>query len=303
MRHCSTHQPTCTRPAATRPPPQAFTWLAPLLHCCLATSQITTIGATSCLQPYSWVRCSGWGLRGRRGGPSGGAACSARLSARLDLTPRADPPPPTHPSLSPTGRRGPLHPHRFRSRVLAAVPAAPADWHLAGRWEEGGQRGGVRLPPVVGAPGRARLPRTLDRAAGAACVHAGTLPLIFSLLGDLFDSSRRAGVSSVVQLSTGVGLAVGQGIAGLVGERSRRLGCLPGAGRAQRAAQPTPSPRCCPPSPHHPALAPACVCRAFARVCRSCLGLALALCTGGGAHCGGSVPDDGHHARASPRRH
>ena len=43
------------------------------------------------------------------------------------------------------------------------------------------------------------------------------LPVVFSLLGDLYDPSRRAGVSSIVQLSTGIGLAAGQGIAGFVG--------------------------------------------------------------------------------------
>jgi MFS family permease len=46
---------------------------------------------------------------------------------------------------------------------------------------------------------------------------AGALPVVFSLLGDLYDPSRRAGVSSIVQLSTGIGLAAGQGIAGFVG--------------------------------------------------------------------------------------
>ncbi|KAL4426059.1 hypothetical protein ABPG77_007855 [Micractinium sp. CCAP 211/92] len=45
----------------------------------------------------------------------------------------------------------------------------------------------------------------------------GALPIVFSLLGDLYDTSSRAGVSSIVQLSTGIGLAVGQGIAGFVG--------------------------------------------------------------------------------------
>ncbi|PRW58958.1 MFS family transporter: sugar [Chlorella sorokiniana] len=45
----------------------------------------------------------------------------------------------------------------------------------------------------------------------------GALPVVFSLLGDLYDTSRRAGVSSMVQLATGIGLAAGQGIAGFVG--------------------------------------------------------------------------------------
>lgn len=45
----------------------------------------------------------------------------------------------------------------------------------------------------------------------------GTLPLVFSLLGDLYDERERAGISALVQVATGVGLAVGQGIAGFVG--------------------------------------------------------------------------------------
>jgi MFS family permease len=46
----------------------------------------------------------------------------------------------------------------------------------------------------------------------------GTFPLIFSLLSDLFEPSKRTAISAVVQLSTGIGLAVGQGVAGYVGE-------------------------------------------------------------------------------------
>lgn len=48
---------------------------------------------------------------------------------------------------------------------------------------------------------------------------AGTFPLVFSLLGDLFEPRQRAAIAAVVQLATGVGLAVGQGIAGFVGAR------------------------------------------------------------------------------------
>ena len=67
---------------------------------------------------------------------------------------------------------------------------------------------------------------------GALAAHL-TYPLyalpprrvVFSLLGDLFPPSRRAGVSSIVQLSTGVGLALGQGIAGFVG--AHRAHCWP----------------------------------------------------------------------------
>lgn len=46
---------------------------------------------------------------------------------------------------------------------------------------------------------------------------AGTFPLVFSLLGDLFEPRQRAAIAAVVQLATGVGLAVGQGIAGFLG--------------------------------------------------------------------------------------
>lgn len=53
--------------------------------------------------------------------------------------------------------------------------------------------------------------------AHSRATHAGALPVVFSLLGDLYDPSARAGVSSIVQLSTGVGLAFGQGVAGFVG--------------------------------------------------------------------------------------
>jgi predicted MFS family arabinose efflux permease len=45
----------------------------------------------------------------------------------------------------------------------------------------------------------------------------GTLPLVFSLLGDMFDEKKRASVAALVQVATGVGLAVGQGTAGFVG--------------------------------------------------------------------------------------
>jgi predicted MFS family arabinose efflux permease len=45
----------------------------------------------------------------------------------------------------------------------------------------------------------------------------GTFPLVFSLLGDLYEPQHRAGISAVVQVATGVGLALGQGISGFVG--------------------------------------------------------------------------------------
>lgn len=45
----------------------------------------------------------------------------------------------------------------------------------------------------------------------------GTFPLVFSLLGDLYEPRQRAGISAVVQVATGAGLALGQGIAGFLG--------------------------------------------------------------------------------------
>jgi hypothetical protein len=79
---------------------------------------------------------------------------------------------------------------------------------------------------------------------------------VFSLLGDLYDPSRRAGVSSIVQLSTGIGLAMGQGIAGFVGAHMTH--CLP----------------CCANVP----VQGQCSCHACAISCRSCPGLAMAFC-------------------------
>lgn len=46
---------------------------------------------------------------------------------------------------------------------------------------------------------------------------AGAFPLVFSLLSDIYGPKQRAIVSSVVQISTGVGLAAGQGVSGLIG--------------------------------------------------------------------------------------
>lgn len=45
----------------------------------------------------------------------------------------------------------------------------------------------------------------------------GTLPLIFSLVGDLFWAENRAQVAAGIQLATGVGFGVGQGIAAITG--------------------------------------------------------------------------------------
>ena len=50
----------------------------------------------------------------------------------------------------------------------------------------------------------------------------GILPLILSLLGDLFPADQRSAVAALVQLSTGFGMAVGQMIAGFVGEAPER---------------------------------------------------------------------------------
>lgn len=46
----------------------------------------------------------------------------------------------------------------------------------------------------------------------------GTLPLVYSLVGDLFDVHKRATVAAGIQVATGVGLAAGQAISGFVGE-------------------------------------------------------------------------------------
>ena len=45
----------------------------------------------------------------------------------------------------------------------------------------------------------------------------GTLPLIYSLVGDLFDVKKRAPVAAAIQVATGIGLAAGQAISGFVG--------------------------------------------------------------------------------------
>lgn len=46
----------------------------------------------------------------------------------------------------------------------------------------------------------------------------GILPLTLSLLGDLYPANQRAYVAALVQVSTGFGMAVGQMIAGFVGD-------------------------------------------------------------------------------------
>jgi len=47
----------------------------------------------------------------------------------------------------------------------------------------------------------------------------GASPLIYSVLGDLFESSQRPLVSAMVGMGTGVGIGLGQGIAGFLGPR------------------------------------------------------------------------------------
>jgi len=45
----------------------------------------------------------------------------------------------------------------------------------------------------------------------------GCLPLVFNLLGDLFDAQHRANVLSGVLIATGAGTAIGQALAGIIG--------------------------------------------------------------------------------------
>jgi len=45
----------------------------------------------------------------------------------------------------------------------------------------------------------------------------GSLPLIFSLLSDMYEHKHRAFVSAMVQIAVGAGIAVGQGVSGYVG--------------------------------------------------------------------------------------
>ena len=51
----------------------------------------------------------------------------------------------------------------------------------------------------------------------------GCLPLVFNLLGDLFDAQQRANVLSGVLIATGAGTAIGQALAGGIGTYSLRL--------------------------------------------------------------------------------
>lgn len=45
----------------------------------------------------------------------------------------------------------------------------------------------------------------------------GCLPLIFSLLSDMYEHEQRSLVSAVVQVAVGMGIAAGQGVAGYIG--------------------------------------------------------------------------------------
>lgn len=56
----------------------------------------------------------------------------------------------------------------------------------------------------------------------------GTLPLIYSLVGDLFDVKKRAPVAAAIQVATGVGLAAGQAISGFVGKAASQCYTLTG---------------------------------------------------------------------------
>ena len=55
----------------------------------------------------------------------------------------------------------------------------------------------------------------------------GCLPLLFNLLGDLFDAQHRANVLSGVLIATGAGTAIGQALAGSIGTASPFLHPLP----------------------------------------------------------------------------
>lgn len=54
----------------------------------------------------------------------------------------------------------------------------------------------------------------------------GCLPLVFNLLGDLFDAQHRANVLSGVLIATGAGTAIGQALAGLIGSAQGALCCI-----------------------------------------------------------------------------
>jgi Major Facilitator Superfamily len=47
----------------------------------------------------------------------------------------------------------------------------------------------------------------------------GSLPIIFSVLGDLYKAGNRAAIAAVVATGTGVGIAMGQSLAGFLGDK------------------------------------------------------------------------------------
>lgn len=62
------------------------------------------------------------------------------------------------------------------------------------------------------------------------------MPLVFSLLGDLFEPQKRAGIAAAVQVATGAGLALGQGIAGFAGAQRNCRSFPAQSSAAQRSA-------------------------------------------------------------------
>lgn len=118
-------------------------------------------------------------------------------------------------------RRGPLHADHLCDQLLAAVHAAPADRHRARRcgaaaWRTGGAcvatrrsssiyQDSVKQWDCMFEYGRCILALPLfllpTQCRWPPPAAAGALPVVFSLLGDLYDTSRRAGVSSMVQAS------------------------------------------------------------------------------------------------------
>lgn len=63
----------------------------------------------------------------------------------------------------------------------------------------------------------------------------GCLPLLFNLLGDLFDAQHRANVLSGVLIATGAGTAIGQALAGGIGT----LSCSPALQKVHTCKRPT----------------------------------------------------------------
>ena len=51
------------------------------------------------------------------------------------------------------------------------------------------------------------------------CSVGGALPLIYSVLGDYYEPKERGWVSGAISMGCGIGIAVGQGVAGFLGPR------------------------------------------------------------------------------------